>query len=540
MTAAGAMSTTPPGPMTVQEHMRLHLEKEVRKNVSLQLAQSRGSGGGAEESKTSDKLPSHGLNDVYVVLDSWVKDESLSDPSKGLYAFHFNPEGSSDETGVPATDHIKDVIEALFDPVVTPVPIAVSDSGAAHDAATSATTLTSGVAPLVEKTATAATTAALPASTYDNGALGVGATLTADANGLLPDQDSVTLVATDRLVVKDQADQVQNGVYVVTDVGSGASPWILTRATDSVADLVDNSYEVQSGATLSGKTYTAPYSVVLFGTDNVTFAETYSTEAFADPIDSSATALTHPFSHIPLGGRVRAFMREIPRQSYISSREDNHHVEFTAEIVEGSEVTGSGEKQQRMVLTPLSGTDGRFIFSRPLREISKLTVQFFGGEDPLPFPLDRFTALMDLEGGSPRLYWPQSRINELRDRPTADGGGKYFPVEKGDRIFITGVRIGNKSTGAEASELNAHLNRDQGHLVGDLTDVAGGGGNKYFDLFPKMEGLPPSVLGFYSGATGTYLSQLAEVSVRVEKGLVWIPMRFRSVAPSATNTIVAV
>ena len=80
--------------------------------------------------------------------------------------------------------------------------------------------------------ARAATTAALPASTYANGTAGVGATLTADANGVLVAQDGVTLVVGNRLLVKDQAAGLENGIYTITDVGGGAAPWILTRATD--------------------------------------------------------------------------------------------------------------------------------------------------------------------------------------------------------------------------------------------------------------------------------------------------------------------
>ena len=51
----------------------------------------------------------------------------------------------------------------------------------------------------------ASTTAALAAVTYNNGTAGVGATLTANANGALAAQDGVTLVAAERLLVKNQA-----------------------------------------------------------------------------------------------------------------------------------------------------------------------------------------------------------------------------------------------------------------------------------------------------------------------------------------------
>jgi hypothetical protein len=76
-----------------------------------------------------------------------------------------------------------------------------------------------------------ATTTALPTVTYSNGSSGVGATLTASANGALS-VDSVTPSIGDRILVKNQASALQNGVYTVTTVGDGSTPFLLTRATD--------------------------------------------------------------------------------------------------------------------------------------------------------------------------------------------------------------------------------------------------------------------------------------------------------------------
>lgn len=78
----------------------------------------------------------------------------------------------------------------------------------------------------------AATAAVLPNSpTYSNGASGVGATLTAGSNAAIV-VDGVSPVLNDRILVKDQAAGLQNGIYTVTTVGSGAAAWVLTRATD--------------------------------------------------------------------------------------------------------------------------------------------------------------------------------------------------------------------------------------------------------------------------------------------------------------------
>jgi hypothetical protein len=76
-----------------------------------------------------------------------------------------------------------------------------------------------------------ATTAALPANTYNNGTSGVGATLTATANGALSVDSTLTVVG-NRILVKNEVTQANNGVYTVTQVGSAGTPYILTRATD--------------------------------------------------------------------------------------------------------------------------------------------------------------------------------------------------------------------------------------------------------------------------------------------------------------------
>ena len=78
-----------------------------------------------------------------------------------------------------------------------------------------------------------ASTAALAAYTYNNGSSGVGATITANANGALS-LDGVAVASTNRVLIKDEAggNAAYNGVYTVTQTGSGAAPFILTRATD--------------------------------------------------------------------------------------------------------------------------------------------------------------------------------------------------------------------------------------------------------------------------------------------------------------------
>jgi len=73
-----------------------------------------------------------------------------------------------------------------------------------------------------------ATTANL-ASNYNNS----GGTLTNSGSNAALQLDGVTVVAGNRILVKDQSSGAENGIYVVTTVGDGSTAWVLTRADDA-------------------------------------------------------------------------------------------------------------------------------------------------------------------------------------------------------------------------------------------------------------------------------------------------------------------
>jgi hypothetical protein len=99
-------------------------------------------------------------------------------------------------------------------------------------------------------TATVATTAALPANTYANGTSGVGATLTANANAALT-VDGYAVAAGDRILVKNEAGAANNGLYVTTQPGTGATPYILTRDVemDTAAEFAGAFIPVEDAGT---------------------------------------------------------------------------------------------------------------------------------------------------------------------------------------------------------------------------------------------------------------------------------------------------
>ena len=122
-----------------------------------------------------------------------------------------------------------------------------------------------------------ATTTDLGTVTYNNGSSGVGATLTkaAPLSGL--SIDGSTPAVGDRILVKNETNGAYNGIYTVTVVGSGATAWVMTRATD---------YDTSGAGT--NEIDQGDYVLVLAGTTN---ANTSWVQQTALPIVVGTTAL---------------------------------------------------------------------------------------------------------------------------------------------------------------------------------------------------------------------------------------------------------
>lgn len=112
--------------------------------------------------------------------------------------------------------------------------------------------------------------------TYANGASGVGATLTNAGAQVALSLDGVAAVVNDRILVKNQAAPAQNGIYTVTNIGSGSTNWVMTRATDydqaaeiNPGDLV----VINAGNTLASSSWLETATVVTIGTDAISFSQ---------------------------------------------------------------------------------------------------------------------------------------------------------------------------------------------------------------------------------------------------------------------------
>lgn len=120
-----------------------------------------------------------------------------------------------------------------------------------------------------------ATTLALTV-VYDNGTAGVGATLTNAGAQVALEVDGVTMAVGDRVLVWQQTGPTQNGIYVVTNIGSDSSNWVMTRATDydQPSEIVQYGIMlVNQGATYAGRLFqetgAGPFTI---GSTPITFA----------------------------------------------------------------------------------------------------------------------------------------------------------------------------------------------------------------------------------------------------------------------------
>jgi hypothetical protein len=133
-------------------------------------------------------------------------------------------------------------------------------------------------------------------ATYNNGVAGVGATLTNAGTQAALVIDGVTVAVNDRVLIYQQANQTQNGIYVVTNVGSVSTNWVLTRSSDANTYVINSANGlsegstvfVQQGTTGAGGAYTCNTSgVITFGTTNITFVQISSAQIY-----SAGTGLT--------------------------------------------------------------------------------------------------------------------------------------------------------------------------------------------------------------------------------------------------------
>jgi len=159
-------------------------------------------------------------------------------------------------------------------------------------------------------------------ATYNNGTGGVGATLTNAGTLGAFTPDGVVAQVGDRILVYNQTNQFENGVYTVTTVGSGSVAWVLTRATDANSYGVKSptalgegdAFFISSGNTGAGETYVCnTVGTINFGTTAITFTQVSSAQVY-----SAGTGLTLTGTQFSLTSPVATSLGGTGLTSYTS------------------------------------------------------------------------------------------------------------------------------------------------------------------------------------------------------------------------------
>lgn len=126
-----------------------------------------------------------------------------------------------------------------------------------------------------------ATSADALSATYDNGASGVGATLTNSGTQAPLEIDGIKLSINDIVFIKylSSTNSAHYGIYTVTNLGSDTTNWVLTRTedTDSGKELLDMVVVVTAGTSYAGTNWKINNTSITVGTTGLTFTEITST-----------------------------------------------------------------------------------------------------------------------------------------------------------------------------------------------------------------------------------------------------------------------
>jgi hypothetical protein len=152
---------------------------------------------------------------------------------------------------------------------------------------------------------------------------GVGATLTNAGTKAALQIDGVNLSVSNRVLVYNQTNAYENGVYTVTTVGTpdpGGTDWVLTRSTDTDTFRPDSTtglgqgdyFFVQEGSTGAGESYVlTTANPLIIGTTNLTF-----TQFSASQVYSAGTGLTLSGTQFSLTSPVTAITGGTGQTSY--------------------------------------------------------------------------------------------------------------------------------------------------------------------------------------------------------------------------------
>jgi hypothetical protein len=190
----------------------------------------------------------------------------------------------------------------------------------------------------------AATTQSLAAQTggtvtYNNGASGVGATITLSV--ALTTLDGYSLANTNRILVKDETNQAYNGIYTWATGGT-----VLTRATDAntygpgVNQLSQNDYFfVQNGTVNKGSSYVVTtVGTITFGTTAITFSEFSNSQVYSAGTGLTLTGTTFSITNTGVTNATYGTASSVPTIA-INAQGQITSASNTAIAINGNQIT---------------------------------------------------------------------------------------------------------------------------------------------------------------------------------------------------------
>jgi hypothetical protein len=198
---------------------------------------------------------------------------------------------------------------------------------------------------------------------------GVGATITNNTNGTLTTIDGVAVTTTKRVLVHTWTNAVANGVYTITSVGSGATPWVLTRATNentyhprTDVDLGEGDYFfVENGSTYGGDSFVVGTpGTIIFGTTNIAFNLFANSVVYTAGTGLTLSGTEFSITNTAVSANTYGSASQVPVFS-VNAQGQLTSVTDTAIAINGSAVTGNISGQAGSVANAL--TAGTYLTS---------------------------------------------------------------------------------------------------------------------------------------------------------------------------------
>jgi len=249
-----------------------------------------------------------------------------------------------------------------------------------------------------------ATTTNLSAD-YDNGVAGVGATLINNAPPAAFSVDLYSPTINQRVLVKNQTNQEENGVYDLTTVGDGAINWVLTRSADfdTPVNINDSGLiAVLYGSTQTGTGWLRGTTVTTIGTDPISFIQ------FGQPLLSLPLSLDKGGTGANLtpinGGLVYSTLSQLDiaatTPNAIATTDGFGTPTITTSLPSGLTIPGYATSGANSNITQLTGLTG--VIRQPT-QITSITGETILGFNYVGFAVNNIQLFNNTTGNAPQI-----------------------------------------------------------------------------------------------------------------------------------------